>query len=275
MVDKATARMLVYGALGTLALVLIVAIYAIASKNQLQGELDQQLEALSQRESKLAQERQRRAEAMAKFSEAQEVTRTRDGRSFLGLISFQALSRREEEAKDLQKQRDFYSDESKKAHDQADSLDSEAGLLRRKLWDKQDQARMEQLEHMDEEALRKELEEEGAEFFKDADELAHETPGGEDDEDLKEEVKARLCVGGGGVCWLTRCQAAKEFHERFDEAEQKLKTPGEEGDERALEDLEEFGEQNEVYLDELQRDVKKHGKNWKVMTGLLLVRSSS
>ncbi len=42
-----------------------------------------------------------------------------------------------------------------------------------------------------------------------------------------------------------------------------MKQAGSEGDERALEDLQELGEQNEVYLDELERDAKKNSKKWK------------
>ncbi len=73
MVDKGTARALVYGALGTLALILVIAIYAIATKSSVQAELDQQLEALQAKDVKLKQEAQRRAQAMAKFDEAQEA----------------------------------------------------------------------------------------------------------------------------------------------------------------------------------------------------------
>jgi glucose-6-phosphate 1-dehydrogenase len=46
MVDKSTARMLVFGALGTLALVLIVAIYALSTKGTIQSKLEQKLHEL-------------------------------------------------------------------------------------------------------------------------------------------------------------------------------------------------------------------------------------
>ncbi len=46
---------------------------------------------------------------------------------------------------------------------------------------------------MDEEKLKKELESEGEEFFKEVDEMHHEDPGAEDKEDLDQEFKVSLC----------------------------------------------------------------------------------
>lgn len=51
---------------------------------------------------------------------------------------------------------------------------------------------------MDEEKLKKELESEGEEFFKEVDELRHEDPGAEDKEDLEQEFKVRYCCCGCG-----------------------------------------------------------------------------
>jgi transketolase len=157
MVDKSTARALVYGALGTLALVLVIAIYAIATKGSVQAELDEQLAHLALKAEKLRQAEERRDAADRKFKEAQE-----------------SLSEKERRAQEFEQQRDHYREEFAGANKRAEHNDNEANLLRRRLYDKDDQAKMIELEAMDEEQLKKDLEEEGEKFFKDFDDLKGE-----------------------------------------------------------------------------------------------------
>lgn len=198
----------------------------------MQSELDEQLNKLSQRERLLKEERESRQKAMESYKYAQDE-----------------LTQKEEEARELKdeklksdQQRDHYKERYQDADKEKESYDKQAHLLRRKLWDKDDQAQMEKLEGMDEEALRKELEAEGEEFFREADELENEHPDKDDEKDFEQEKAA-----------------VAQFKKEFLDADNKLKKHSKDG-ERALEDLEETGEQNEVFLDELERDAKKDAK---------------
>jgi hypothetical protein len=72
MVDKPTARLLVYGALATLGLILIVAIYALVSKGTVQNKLEAKLDELSRKEQQLHSRERQRDEALRKYKEAEE-----------------------------------------------------------------------------------------------------------------------------------------------------------------------------------------------------------
>lgn len=110
-----------------------------------------------------------------------------------------------------------------------------------------DQGELERLEKMTEGDLMKELDEEGKEFFDDAKALSQEELDQLDRVDQDHERKA-----------------AAEFETALKDAKQKLTDGKSEGDEEALEQAQEMGEQNEVYLDELERDAARNaGKKWK------------
>lgn len=226
MVDKATARMLVYGALGTLALILLVAVYALATKGSLQSELEKKLDALREKEHALSQQSRAREEALQNFRRAEKEVSEERGKRKIDLERLEEARHGFEEEK---KDREAYEHESER--------------LRRKLWDKSDQQKLEDLEKKSEKELREELEKEGEEFFNDQKELGEEHFDDEiDNLDLEQEKN------------LTGA-----LKESFEHSKKKGHLDAE-----ALENLEEFGEQNEVYLDELERDVKKLDKQKKL-----------
>ena len=221
---------LVYGALATLALILLVAVYALATKGSIQSELERKLDLLAKKDRDLRRNEDERDRALGQYRDAQEK-----------VVS------EKKHRRTIEDQRDQYKEEFDNVNHQKADYESESERLRRKLWDKDDQAKLEELEKKSEEDLMKELEEEGGEFFGSQHELADEKLDGEDDEDLQKELKV-----------------AKEFEDQFKHAKGKLEESGDEGDEEALEGLEELGEQNEVYLDELDRDAKRNtNKKWK------------
>lgn len=227
MVDKSTARALVYGALAMLGLILVIAIYAVATKGSVQAELDAQLERLQVKERQLRDESALRRKALGEAHDAA-----------------QALANKEKEVESVREQREQYQRQADEHRKRVASLDSEAHMLRRRVSTQDDQARMEELEGMDEETLRRELQEEGDKFFSESQGLGHESPSdGQSADDLKLEM-----------------ESAAQFKKQFLDTKGKL---GAADGERALEDLEEVGEQNEVYLDELERDAKKHVDQWR------------
>jgi hypothetical protein len=172
MVDKATARMLVYGALATLGLILIVAIYALATKGSIQSELERRLDELRRKEKELeksAAERKQASKAVEEF----ETKLVKEG---------ERAAQADEKAKEFEK----------KSHDlnqEKESYETQSEILRRKLWDKTDQETLEKLEGYDNDKLMKELEKEGSEFFGEADELEKEHLDEKDAELLGSESK--------------------------------------------------------------------------------------
>ncbi len=222
--------MLVYGALATLGLILVVAVYALATKGSIQTELERKLDELKRKEEALQRNVNERQAAVNK-AEEYESKLVEEGKR----------------AASLERETDQYKHKAKEVEHERDDYMSESEILRRKLWDKTDQESLEKLEKLSEEDLMKQLEEEGAEFFSEAKELENEHVDKADKADFDSEV-----------------EKAKEFQKAVKLAKEKLHEPGDAGDEDALEGLEELGEQNEVMLDELDRDaVRNAGGKWK------------
>jgi hypothetical protein len=223
MVDKATARMLVYGALATLALILVVAVYALATKGSIQSELERRLAELKRKEDDLVKSKEERQRAH-KEVEDYEAKLVQEG----------------QRSSALEKEAGEYKKKSHELNKEKESYETQSEILRRKLWDKTDQEKLEQLEQYDDDKLMKELEKEGSDFFSEAEGLDKENLDEKDAHLLGEETKHKKALKGAFDKWQK------------------------DGDDGSLEDLEEAGEQNEVLLDELERAARKDSgkKKW-------------
>jgi len=234
MVDKQTARFLVYGTLATLCLIMMVAVYAITQKGHLQQTLEEKLEELDKKQEDIERKRAQVLKAQ-KLKEEREMDFRRERHAH----------RVAETAAEEEKARLEHETEEK-GH-----VQKEADELRKRARSDEDDHR-DYLESLSDEELQKQLREEAEEFEREQADLNEEDLDGEESEDLNKQKQVGKNLEDQ---WK---KVVDILGNEDSDPEAKKKAP------KALERMEEFGEQNEVFLEDLARDAKrnKNGK-WK------------